>query len=257
MNFDHIEFVDPRSVYFKIHSDSNPNIHAHVHQCFELLLVVSGQMSVTVDGKTRLLCKDEAAFIFPYQIHQIKSEECSYKLFHFSSYVTISFASKRDSLVPETFCFQMPAALRDLFLDLKEEDGYYTKKGLTYMICEVFDKNRSYVPHKLIKNNLAIQMMIYIQSNFKNPQATQEMAEELGYDHAYLLRVFQKYTGIRFTEHVNLIRLQHACYLLEFSKFNILRCGEESGFSCARSFNRIFKEHFGRTPGEHRALFQK
>ena len=80
-----------------------------------------------------------------------------------------------------------------------------------------------------------------------------ELAKTLNTNTVYLCDEIKKYTGLTFGEYINSLRLEHARKLLrEASELetSILIIAEMSGFKSLRTFNRIFKEHFGITPRE-------
>ena len=59
--------------YLKIEKNENFSFPPHLHQCFEVIIILSGQMKITVDGKQFVLEKNDAMLIFPNQIHELES----------------------------------------------------------------------------------------------------------------------------------------------------------------------------------------
>ena len=50
----------------------------------------------------------------------------------------------------------------------------------------------------------------YMKENYRNSLSLEKVAEKFGYSPTYLSRMFQKYAGITFKDHVQNIRLGHA-----------------------------------------------
>jgi len=250
----HVSFT---SSYFDLKTVKDLNLAAHLHQTFEMIAVLQGEMTVQIDGKREHITTGEAVLIFPYQVHSVESEACVCRLCSFSRFIPISFSTRKNNQYPTSNRFVMPPLLTELFLHAQNSDAYYAHKGLLYLLIDVFNKDRRYLPRTSAASSLTSKILIYVESNFESTCDLKSLSAALGYDPDYLSLVFKKTVGMNFTYYVNLYRLQKACYLLECSEFSILRCAEESGFSCLRSFNRNFKAHFGHTPKEHRALYQK
>ena len=60
--------------YFKKETGHNFSFPPHLHQCFEVIVILSGEMRITVDGHPFLLQESEALLIFPNQIHELESK---------------------------------------------------------------------------------------------------------------------------------------------------------------------------------------
>ena len=58
--------------YLKIKKNNNFSFPSHLHQCFEIIIILSGEMEITIDGKKKHPKKGEASLIFPNQIHELK-----------------------------------------------------------------------------------------------------------------------------------------------------------------------------------------
>ncbi len=253
MNYDYSKYLS--EFHFSVESGEELHLRPHALPGYDLITVLEGEIQIQVDEQTQILQAGQSALIFPHQIRAAEGKNCRYHHCAFSDRIPISFTTQKNMTIPTDFCVTLSAPIMELLLNTKSTDPYYARKGLLYLICSAFDEGRTYVPRSNA-GDLTTQLMIYVDQNFKNPLLEQELSRQFDYDHGYLLRVFGRTTGMQFKKYVHLRRLEHARYLLECSEFSILRCAEESGFSCVRSFNRIFKEHFGRTPKEHRKQYQ-
>ncbi len=246
------QIIHPAAVdHFRIETAENFSFPAHIHECFELITVRSGQMQVRIDERCEQLRAGESVLIFPNQIHSLESAECEHHLCIFSPKLVSAFSSRRAHLLPESGRLTLPPFLLEELLKATEEESVLAKKGLLYFICDFFDQGRAYLPRRTDKQELRDKIFLYIEQNYKEKCDLKGLAAALGYDYAYLSRYFKRAVGIGFNSYVNIYRLNHACYLLENGKGSILSCAEESGFPSIRSFNRNFKLHFGLTPNEY------
>lgn len=75
---------------------------------------------------------------------------------------------------------------------------------------------------------------------------------ELGVSKFALSRVFSGTFHRNFNQYLNDVRINYACFRLENTADTITEIYLDSGFESQRTFNRVFKERFGITPGEYR-----
>ncbi len=244
----HFGFSD----YVKVEKNTNFSFPPHLHQCFEIIYINEGAMEVTVDEKRFLLKKGEAIFIFPHQIHGLKSIESKHTLSIFSPKLVKAFEAKVIDKIPVNNTFVPDEYLIPLFEKL-DKMPFVEQKGVLYLMCGQFDKNREYKTRKSDNASLLTKIFSFVESEFKEDCSLKKLAESIGYDYAYLSNYFKKTVGISYNEYVIYVRLSHACYFLENSSLPIIQCAYDSGFTSLRTFNRNFKECYGVTPAEFRA----
>ena len=68
----------------------------------------------------------------------------------------------------------------------------------------------------------------------------------------YFCQLFHNETGIKFSEYVNTVRIDHAKQLLKNSTLKIYEIAYNVGYNNPKYFNYIFKKHTGITPNEYR-----
>ena len=80
------------------------------------------------------------------------------------------------------------------------------------------------------------------------------IAKEYGYNEKYLSHSLYGLTGVHFSKLLAMYRIEYAKELLANEKFaTISEIALESGFSAINTFNRVFKEFTGMTPGKYKA----
>ncbi|HEX3044981.1 MAG TPA: helix-turn-helix domain-containing protein, partial [Bacillota bacterium] len=100
---------------------------------------------------------------------------------------------------------------------------------------------------------LAIQKaLIFIQSNFTRELSQEEVAAHVGVNKSYLSRIFPEYTGERFSDYLQRLRIERAKELLRFTNDHIYEIASQVGFWNSRYFSRIFHEAVGVTPADYR-----
>ena len=237
--------------YLKIEKNNNFSFPSHLHQCFEIIIILSGEMDVIIDGKKYTLKKGEASLIFPNQIHELKSQESEHVLCIFSPRLVQAYLAKITDKIPinNKFC---PNEFLTRELEKLDSASSTLKKGILYSLCGEFDTCAEYVAKKTDHKNLIHKIFSFVENNFSGDCSLVKLSEITTYDYSYLSRYFKKNIGISFNSYVMHYRLSHVCYLLENTTQSIAECAFESGFSSLRSFNRAFKENIKISPKQYR-----
>ncbi|MCD8218522.1 MAG: AraC family transcriptional regulator [Clostridiales bacterium] len=154
--------------------------------------------------------------------------------------------------------------IRRLFLEacreFNEKDTAYelrTKARLTELLSELYcngyiekterDTGSLHAEEKLK------EILTHIQNHFSEPLSIHDLATVCHFSETYLMNFFRKHTGTTCVEYINRCRLSRAAAALEETDLPIMDIALESGFRNVSYFNKLFKNRFGRTPGEYRA----
>jgi transcriptional regulator GlxA family with amidase domain len=81
------------------------------------------------------------------------------------------------------------------------------------------------------------------------------LARRLHLSQRQFTRVFKAQVGVTAADHVEAVRLETACRLLETTRSSIGHIAVICGFGVAETMNRTFRRRLGTTPGEHRRHF--
>lgn len=99
----------------------------------------------------------------------------------------------------------------------------------------------------------AIQKAVdYLQQNYRDKITLEDVAVSIHLNPQYLSRIFKKEIGQSFVDHLNKLRIKHACELLKQTNYPIYRIAIEVGFSDAPYFTRVFVKYMNMTPGDFR-----
>ena len=238
--------------YLKIEQKRDFSFPLHLHQCFEIIILLSGQMRVRVGSKQTLLEQGEALMIFPNQIHALESTESEHVLCIFSPSLVQAYTTKVADKLPKEGKFHPDPYLIHALQQLDHGASSIEKKGVLYSLCAQFHREAVYEEKRTGKESLLYRIFSFVEENFDGNCTLYHLSHKLGYDHSYLSRVFKQTVGISFNSYVNRYRLSRACYLMENTGNTILQCAMESGFASLRNFNRNFKAQFGITPAQYR-----
>ena len=96
------------------------------------------------------------------------------------------------------------------------------------------------------------KMLDYINEHYQEKISLEEVAASAGISSSEAGRCFQKYYGKAPIEYMIEYRLDQARRLLESSELSVKEIGFECGFYDPSYFTRIYRKHFGITPGNYR-----
>lgn len=242
--------------YFRKEYGENFRFPLHLHNSFEFITDISGEMTVTVDDKIYKLNSGESILIFPNQLHSLSGDRSKHMLCIFSSELVKAYYRKVSNKIPENNKVLLHSFFIDLLDNMTDGSPVIEKKGLLYSICAQFDKIARYENRNKYYDNILHEIFEFVENNYTKSCSLTELSEKTGYSYSYLSRCFKKITGISYNSYVNECRTRNACYLLDNTDYSILRCALESGYESLRSFNRNFLNLMGITPGEYRTKIQ-
>jgi AraC-like DNA-binding protein len=117
------------------------------------------------------------------------------------------------------------------------------------ILCAYFAKRQ---------NKLIYQAQKYIDDNCSNGLLSQnDVAEYLGINASYLSTLFGTVLQTRFTEYLNIRRVEKAKMHLAGTDLSIKQIVAQDGFNSVQNFMRVFKRFVGLSPGQYRLRFTR
>jgi AraC family transcriptional regulator len=99
-----------------------------------------------------------------------------------------------------------------------------------------------------MKEELTVQIQIYIEKNIMKPITLQQLSSTLNYSPYYISRVFKEITGQNIFEYIRRIRLTHAAKVLRDQQVKVLDVALDFMFDSHEGFTRAFSKTFDITP---------
>lgn len=118
--------------------------------------------------------------------------------------------------------------------------------------CQLLNANGFAVNAESQDNHRINKVMNYVQQHYKNPIPVEDIANHVNMTVPSFCRNFKKITGKTFTQFVNEYRLVHATKLLSEEQESVQNICYECGFNNFSHFNKLFKQHTGKTPTAYR-----
>lgn len=100
--------------------------------------------------------------------------------------------------------------------------------------------------------------LMWDEKLFKLQIDRKDLSNRVGTNTVYLADIIKKYhDGMTIMEFINHFRLRYAAKLLtDRLDLSITAVGDDSGFNSRSTFNRLFRNYYGMTPGEYRSVSQ-
>ncbi len=243
--------------WFVIEDERDFSYPAHLHRWYEIIFVRDGEMDVIIDGVTHTLRENDSVFIFPNQLHQLVTRRASsHRLILLKPELIAHFNAKVQNCIPKDPEKHVDNnAWRELFLSASDVSSFEEIKGILYIYCGFFSQNEfSSVSDKETGDGADLMHRIFrfADENYLVSCSLKDLSSHIGYDYSYLSKLFSERIGISFTEYVNMLRIDRACYLLKNTELPVLDISELCGYGSLRSFNRNFLKQTNMTPREYK-----
>ena len=95
-------------------------------------------------------------------------------------------------------------------------------------------------------------LLDYLDDTFEQAWSLENMAAEMGVHPVYLCRTFSEHFNCTLGEYIRKQRVLRGWQLLTIGDGTLAEIAFQSGFADQSHFTRVFKDHFGITPGESR-----
>ncbi len=229
----------------------------HMHQFVELFICLSGEVNVTVDGRSETIRKNQAAMILSYQAHRYYSSEVSnVAILVFSTTLIPELTSSCNGMVGNKSVFGLSTStLCALKERIVTNEGYdiYDVKACLYLAIQDYLKQVQLVTVSK-KATMPAAIIQYVCNHLCEHITLQSVADELGYSPKYLSNCMKKLFDMNFSDIVANVRVDKARRLLRETEKSRVDICYECGFESERSFHRQFKKIIKYSPGEYRAL---
>jgi transcriptional regulator GlxA family with amidase domain len=98
-------------------------------------------------------------------------------------------------------------------------------------------------------------LLAWLRDHLDSDLSLAALARQVNLSERQFTRVFKAEVGTTAAEHVETVRLESACRLLETTSRSIEQVARTCGFGTPETMNRAFRRRLGTTPGDHRHHF--
>ncbi|MTD41977.1 helix-turn-helix domain-containing protein [Erwinia sp. CPCC 100877] len=243
--------------------------HYNWHNDIELLWLLKGEIELNVDGERFSLIEDDLFLINPNIGHAtfaIAPNSIAMRTyispdFYIAQGIDLtkgffrvnSTLERRNPLYDE---IRYNLAKLILMADDKTEDFFSnaTFYSLANSLLSFFSEGSSKSAEVMTKKRqpLLDTAIKYIEKNYFKQLSLEKLSKVTNYSPLHLSKLFKAELGINFYEYLTRCRLQNALIELAITTRKVAEISLASGFSDIKSFNSMFKKHFGITPSVYR-----
>ena len=98
-------------------------------------------------------------------------------------------------------------------------------------------------------------LLTWLPDHLTEDLTVPKLARQANLSERHFSRVFKAEVGATPADHIEAVRLEAACRLLESTHASIEHVASTCGFGTAETMNRSFRRRLGTTPGQHRRHF--
>lgn len=273
-SYEVISTLESTGVHFRTSIDPGSYIPAHLHHAIEIIYLLEGNLTVTVESTVRQYHAGECILVNADIIHSTK---CTAPNKAILFQIPLSFLSMyipdADQLVfnldnPEGSDIRRTKLdiFKDTLLQMQiandiRPDGFILRFNslLFEILFQLFHNFSVRVVHsnqsQRNKDRVRLDTILdYINKNYKHHISIEEIAGVAYLQSGYFCRFFKKCMGITFLEYQNELRLSYIYQDIISTDDSIKDILERHGFTNYKLFRRMFFEHFEATPTEVRKM---
>ena len=231
---------------------------AHLHRDLELVYVESGEIVMTVEGRTETVRAGEFSLVLPSRIHRYETPVHSRALVVvFSGDYVPEFMKLTAKKTAPSSVFTMLDSEKELLLRrlAEPQKNRLMLSALFSLATAAFLESVALTDSENeSKGSLLLhRMLLYISEHYRENITLDSMARELGYESHYISRCFHTHLSKNFKEFVNEYRIHYAKHLISSpERMTMTEIAFLSGFQSVRNFNRVYKSIEGTEPRRHR-----
>lgn len=258
---------------FHLKDKSSKSFNFHYHDFYKILIMITGKVNYTIEGKTYALQPYDIVLVNKGEIHrpEISSGEYERIIIYVSSDFIDSFKKDDEGL---DLCFnrahdhnssvlRLPgfknSALGKALFELEDStksEGYASKlyrdsKFLEFMVLlnrVSLLENINYLPTD--ENGKIPEILEYINGNLTEDMSVEYIANKFFISRYHLMHTFKEETGCTIGSYISQKRLMLYNTLRRQGK-STTDAALEAGFKSYPAFLHTFKKSFGETPRSH------
>lgn len=273
MEYSH-EIINFKTLPVKFFLHRIGDVNRHWHQSIELIVVLKGNVAVTVNDYTHRLKDEDLILINSNSIHELHGDNATMvalqirldsldnlskeiKNLHYNCNSTSEKDPSRIQRIRQIVVrlLKYNTNAND-YIDIINISLVYS---LIFELCANFVVRKEDLQEFRSIHNLdrLSRILNYINNNYQEDIKLESLAAREFLSLQYLSRFFNHNVGMPFSTYLKNVRLQHAIRDLSNLDFTIEQIAANNGFPNTRSFVTSFKEKYNETPSLWRKKFEQ
>jgi len=238
-------------------------IKLHLHEYYELELVISGTGEQNMNGTVYQLTPGTVSFLTPIDFHSLTPNGSMFIATLAFEEVLLSprmqqmFMKRRgnyifqaNSQVNET----MQTLMELLFQEIQADDSYsvQVRQSLLELLLITVARSTRDQGREAESGSQMQSSLEYLFCHFREEITLEQVAKQSGYTPNYFSKLFHEFCGERFVDFLTQLRVNYAKMLLLSTDLSVAAIAETSGFGSASNFFRRFRQTCGVSPAQYR-----
>lgn len=250
------------------------SVSLHHHDFYELYLLISGNITYLIEGKSYNLKPGNIVLINSNELHQAKINSLNQNYERIVLWINKDFLNNISTTTLKLSCcfeaknnsnvlslnfedYQTILSILEKIINLEVYDGigkevlhkiYITE--LIILINDIILNNNTYNLNVVPKKSIIIDKVLeYINNNVTSDITIDELSANFYISKFYLSREFKKYTGTTIHKYIIQKKLVEAKSLI-LKEIPVIEVYKRCGFGDYSNFFRAFKNEYGVTPKE-------
>lgn len=244
----------------------------HWHEELEFLRVMSGQLTLSIDGQTWTLHAGDALCIGPGHLHGGHPENCVYECAVFNLRHLLPTAAHCRPLIGDVQSGKVDIqpdlplrspdaaqAMQGMFDALRNQTPGWSLTTLGCILCFLGEAyaTAAYVQHDAPQDREANSVLKLkkvfelIESRLDDPPTLAEMSACAGMSPKYFCRFFRTATRYTPIAYIGYLRIEQACREMAATDKNVTEIAMDLGYGDVNYFIRCFRKYKGVTPRQY------
>ncbi|MBP5780937.1 MAG: helix-turn-helix domain-containing protein [Clostridia bacterium] len=239
-------------------------LKAHWHNGIEIILILKGECSITVNDKIVNMKEDDIILVNDNNVHELKSEKgCNL--------IALLIDTNKIEGMTDRVAFDLDstnAANKNKFYKIKRyiaelvkvnssdaSENNFFNRSVIYAVLYELSKNFKATDHSIqsIKYIERLnEILDYIERHYKEGLTFNQIATAHHLSVPYLSSFFKRYLGVNFQTYYNNFRLERAVNQLLHSDCSIEQIAFDNGYPNPRAFVTSFKAKYDTLPSIYR-----
>lgn len=252
--------------------------HSHRHDFVEFIYMLRGECTHCVDNSEYNLKHGDLLIINYGQIHSITGNSPAeyINIFLKPQYINQSLSNQNNAFallnlseftdfqktIDQSKCkISFSGEDRDMIESILyniESEFRESKSGHSLSVLSLFNILLIRIFRKMSLplgegfDGISDALLFYIRQNCDKTLKMEDVAKMCYYNPSYFSRVFKRFCGMRFTEYLKMIRIEHAAKLITGTTLTINEIYPKVGYSDKTKFFKHFRQIMGITPLQYR-----
>lgn len=231
------------------------NIPMHIHQYTEAVIVLDGEIDITIDAAVHSVKAGQAAVITPFTVHGFSTAKtCRLWICVFSNNLVSHLVSESELFEKVGNVFSPSKIVFDYLIEKLVMNDKRDELSIRAGLCVLMEEYLRTLGEGDARDITGVlsSVILYVSEHFREDISLASASRALGYSSGYISHTVCAIPGLSFHSLLSGIRVEHAKKLLLTGDLPVGVIALESGFSCERSFHRAFTKLTGMKPMEYR-----